>query len=76
MNAPALASALTTVLMLLFLFAYRIVLALLPRTLYATLKLKLLDNRKATMSMGVILVGIAYPGSTNMLEKIAKTFGG
>ena len=46
--------------------------AIAPRIIYLPIKLKLLENRKATISLGVFLLGIAFPVYREAIERIQK----
>jgi hypothetical protein len=50
----------------------RTIYALLPRVVYSVLKIKMLENRKGTVAIGALLLGVAFPGSGDILEKIGK----
>jgi len=55
--------------------AFRLIYAVLPRFVYAAIKLKLLDNRKAATALGIALMGISISGWIGFMEKVAKAMG-
>jgi hypothetical protein len=50
----------------------RLFYAIAPRVIYLPIKLKLVNNRKATVALGVFLIGIAFPEYREAIDKIEK----
>lgn len=54
----------------------RIMAAILPRAIYATVKLKLFENRKSCLGLGILFIGLQFPQATGIMERIAKVLTG
>lgn len=74
-NSIALVTSFSLLLLISFSILWRIVWAALPRALYAVIKLKLLDNRKATTTVGIAIMGSVMPGVGSALGKITAMLG-
>jgi hypothetical protein len=75
-NAPAVVISISFVVVFLAAGIARLAYVVLPRALYSIIKLKVLCNRKATASIGVLLMGVAIPEASGMMEKTAKAIFG
>lgn len=50
----------------------RLIYFILPRVTYSLIKHKVLENRKASLAIAVVLLGVAMPKTTEIIEKLAK----
>lgn len=63
----------TSIFLMFFLAVFvRLLVGLLPRTLYTTIKFKLLNNRKSTIGMSMFLIGLQFPQASMWMERVAK----
>ena len=51
----------------------RVLYALLPRTVYLAIKIKLMESRKSTAGIGVLLMSAAWPKLGALLERVTRT---
>lgn len=51
------------------------IMTIIPRVLYSLIKTKIFESRKASLALGVLLIGFCYPEAVAILEKLAKPIG-